>query len=159
MQTKGTESRSVFAWGWVSGRGKTKDCKGPRGNLSSDGYIHQLVSMVLWKDIYIYMPELKKSLSLCQYTAKSADFDLVGLGWGQQSAFLTSSPVMLMLFPYYVLSGTALSMHFVIYIYHPSTQQIHMAGTILVSVDTTFPPLNKVLLDVRVKILEYIGNH
>ena len=34
-----------------------------------------------------------------------------------------------------------------------------MAGTTLVSVDRTFPPLNKVLLDVRVKILEYIGNH
>ena len=39
------------------------------------------------------MPELKKSLSLCQYTAKSADFDLVGLGWGQQSAFYEEQPM------------------------------------------------------------------
>ena len=88
--------------------------------------------MILWKDtyiyIYIYTPELRKSLSLCQYTAKSADSDLVGLGWGQQSAFLMSSPVMLMLFPYYVLSGTALSMHFVIYIYISSEYTVDSYG-------------------------------
>ena len=48
--------------------------------------------------------------SLCQYTVKGADSDSVGLGWGQGSAFLTSSKVMLMLFPYHVLSGKALSL-------------------------------------------------